>query len=115
MAIMRSGCTVIPLSPRNSPAAVAHLVKSVGVRCIIVGREQSMSDLANESLHALKTEYDAQIAQPQLLPMPHFEDLFRDTGDNFATLPSVLEGPDDILVYLHSSGIVALKLRVSVC
>lgn len=105
MAVIRSGYAVISISPRNSPAAIAHLIKSGGIRCILVGREQSMWDLTNASLYALKTDYGAQIAEPQLIPMPYFEDLFRDTGDSFETLPSVPEGPDDIVMYIHSSGI----------
>ena len=105
MAVMRRGYAIIPISPRNSPAAIAHLIKTVCVQCILVGREQSTSDLTNESLIALKENYSDQIAPPKLIPMPCFEDLFRDTGDSFETLPHAPEGSDDIVLYIHSSGI----------
>ncbi len=105
MAVMRRGYAIIPISPRNSPAAVAHLIKTVCVQCILVGGEQSMSELTNESLISLKENYGDQIAPPQLIPMPCFEDLFRDTGDSFERLPRVPEGSDNIVLYIHSSGI----------
>lgn len=104
MAVIRSGCTVFPISPRNSPPAVAHLIKSVGARYVLVGNEISMTDLANESLQALKNNYGTQVVHPQLISVPCFEDLYRDTGDNFETLPSVQKEPNHIIAYLHSSG-----------
>jgi hypothetical protein len=104
MAIMRAGYIAFPISPRNSPSAVAHLIKSVGVQYILVGNDQSMSDLADESLQALKANYEGKTIEPQLIPIPHFGDLFVDTGDDFKTLPSIRKEPNDIIIYLHSSG-----------
>jgi acyl-CoA synthetase (AMP-forming)/AMP-acid ligase II len=106
MAIMRAGYIVFPISPRNSPSAVAHLIKSVGVQYVLVGNDTSMLDLADESLRALKADYDEQAIEPQLIPIPHFGDLFVDTGDDFKTLPSIRKEPNDIIIYLHSSGIL---------
>ncbi|KAF8200271.1 hypothetical protein BJ912DRAFT_921743 [Pholiota molesta] len=107
MAIMRAGYIAFPISPRNSPSAVAHLIKSVGVQYVLVGDDQSMSDLADESLQALKANYEGKTIEPQLIPIPHFGDLFVDTGDDFKTLPSIRKEPNDIIIYLHSSGSTA--------
>ncbi len=35
MAVMRRGYAIIPISPRNSPAAVAHLIKTVCVNAFL--------------------------------------------------------------------------------
>ncbi|KAF8200278.1 hypothetical protein BJ912DRAFT_1020035 [Pholiota molesta] len=107
MAIMRAGYIAFPISPRNSPSAVAHLIKSVGVQYVLVGNDQSMSDLADGSIRALKANYEEQAIEPQLIPIPHFGDLFVDTGDDFKSLPPIRKGPNDIIIYLHSSGSTA--------
>ncbi|KAH7906260.1 hypothetical protein BJ138DRAFT_1016524, partial [Hygrophoropsis aurantiaca] len=75
MSIMRTNYIVFPISPRNSAAAVAHLINKVGVRHILVGREQAMLDLSKNSLDILRTQYPSQ-AVPELSTMPLFEDLF---------------------------------------
>ncbi|KAF9471438.1 acetyl-CoA synthetase-like protein [Pholiota conissans] len=108
MAIIRAGYIAFPISPRNSPSAVAHLISSVGVHYILVGNDQSMIDLANESLQSLKENYRHKVTSPpQLFRIPNFEDLFVDTGDDFKTLPAIRKGSDDIIIYLHSSGSTA--------
>ncbi|KAF8968163.1 hypothetical protein BDZ97DRAFT_1655638 [Flammula alnicola] len=105
MATMRAGYVPFPISPRNSPSAVAHLINAVDVQHVLVGREQSMSDLAHEALEILKTSYSSAAA-PELISIPQFEDLFLDS-DNDQPIPYERRGGDEIVMYLHSSGSTA--------
>ncbi|KIJ41947.1 hypothetical protein M422DRAFT_229444 [Sphaerobolus stellatus SS14] len=106
MAIMRANYIAFPISPRNSAAAVAHLVSKTGVKHILLGQEQSMQDLANEMTEILKTQYPS-VALPQISPIPLFQDLFDQPVINMDDLPIERKSPDDIVIYLHSSGSTA--------
>ncbi|KAH9841045.1 uncharacterized protein C8Q71DRAFT_742955, partial [Rhodofomes roseus] len=57
MSIMRANHVAFPISPRNSPLAVARLINKAGVSHVLVGREQAMQDLVNEALAILTTRY----------------------------------------------------------
>ncbi|TFY68318.1 hypothetical protein EVJ58_g1099, partial [Rhodofomes roseus] len=107
MSIMRANYVAFPISPRNSPLAVAHLINKVGVSHVLVGREQAMQDLVNEALAILTTRYDAHTL-PTLSPMPLFEELFLPETAEKAEPPSyVYKGPDALAMVLHSSGSTA--------
>ena len=56
MGIMRANYTVFPISIRNSPAAVAHLLNQVGVDHVLVGPERVSQDLANEAIRLYKAQ-----------------------------------------------------------
>lgn len=103
MSIMRAGYIAFPISPRNSPAAVAHLMSKVGVKHAFIGREQTMIDLGNKALTILRVQY-LTIPEPELFPIPLFEDLFVDSSIDTDDIPYEKRGLDDIVVYLHSSG-----------
>ncbi|KIJ28553.1 hypothetical protein M422DRAFT_131845, partial [Sphaerobolus stellatus SS14] len=45
MSILRANCVSFLISSRNSPAAVAHLIKEVNVEYVAVGYEYSMKTL----------------------------------------------------------------------
>ncbi|KAH7929530.1 acetyl-CoA synthetase-like protein [Leucogyrophana mollusca] len=106
MSIIRANYVVFPISPRNSAAAVAHLLDKVGVDHVLVGREQVMQDLVNDALDVLRDQYPSA-PTPNLSPMFIFEDLFLPTEDGHAmseTLPFKYKGPNSPLIILHSSG-----------
>ncbi|KAH7907693.1 hypothetical protein BJ138DRAFT_455649 [Hygrophoropsis aurantiaca] len=109
MSIMRANYIVFPISPRNSAAAVAHLISKVGVQHILVGREPATLDLSKNSLDILRTQYPLDVV-PELSTMPLFEDLFppglaNPTSDE--DLPFEYKGPDATVIILHSSGSTA--------
>ncbi|EGO01125.1 hypothetical protein SERLA73DRAFT_72094 [Serpula lacrymans var. lacrymans S7.3] len=74
-SIMCTNYIAFPISPRNSATAIAHLINAVGVKHILVGREQSMLDLIRDTLEILKSQYPS-VPAPALSPMLLFEDLF---------------------------------------
>ncbi|KAJ3897995.1 hypothetical protein F5879DRAFT_910286 [Lentinula edodes] len=105
MSIIRANFIVFPISPRNSPQAVAHLISKVSVDHILTGHESSMQDLVREALEIVKTS--AMNHVPQVSLAPFFEDLFENPVTNADDLPFKRRNPHDILFYIHSSGSTA--------
>ncbi|KAI0028244.1 acetyl-CoA synthetase-like protein [Vararia minispora EC-137] len=99
--IMCSGMSPFPLSPRNSAAAVAHLLKTSGVLQVVVTPDPAMQALASETV-AILTKQGIQI---EVLPMPAFEDLFHEDPPPEESSVRVCELRRDMTVLLvHSSG-----------
>ncbi|KAJ4476520.1 hypothetical protein C8R41DRAFT_845764 [Lentinula lateritia] len=112
MSVMRANCIVFPISPRNSAQAVAHLISEVNVDHILMGHENSMHGLVNEALTIVKLTKPTTFV-PEVSLAPLFEDLFvKDPVCNGADLPLLRQGPDDIILYLHSSGSTAFPKPV---
>ena len=98
VGIMYLGHTPFPISPRNSPIAVAHLIRKTGPRYLLVSGDAAMQRVAHEAR--------AQLAQDGyevgFLPLPRFAELYGE-GD----VPDVPKGriePDRPALILHSSG-----------
>lgn len=105
MSVIRANFIVFPISPRNSAQAVAHLITKVGVDHILVGRDPSMHDLVSDALEIVKLSSPSTLQSPSVSPIPLFEDLFlRKPFSDAESLPVVRQNPDDIIMYLHSSG-----------
>ncbi|KAF9556258.1 acetyl-CoA synthetase-like protein [Agrocybe pediades] len=102
MSIMRAGYTAFPISPRNSPMAVAHLINKVGVKHIFLGREQAMADLKDKAFEQLQPGQEV----PSFGPIPVFEDFYRPSSDHCGGDDLIFEKKslDDIAMYMHSSG-----------
>ncbi|KAJ8092337.1 putative NRPS-like protein biosynthetic cluster [Marasmius tenuissimus] len=109
MSILRANCIAFPISPRNSPAAVAHLFEQVGVDHVYVG-EPATHDLIKEALAILKNQSSPRSA-PSFSQMFVFEDLFLPAHeDALITIPGELPhtlSNHDVIMYLHSSGSLA--------
>ncbi len=107
MSLLRANYVFFPISPRNSPVAVAHLLHKVGVQHVLVGRDASMQDLANAALEILKSQYPSDTS-PEQSPIPAFEDYFQSqwekNSDAELDLPLPPTDPDSPALYLHSSG-----------
>lgn len=105
MAVLRANYIVFPISPRNSAAAVAHLISKTNITHILLGHEQAMLDLSFEAVKILQSEYPST-TEPDTSPVPLFQDLYLgpDTSVNIDDIPITRTNPDDIMVYLHSSG-----------
>ncbi|KIM81777.1 hypothetical protein PILCRDRAFT_8450 [Piloderma croceum F 1598] len=102
MGIIRAGYTVFPISPRNSAAAVAHLLSAKNVTHMLVGEEKSMQSLAKTALELMKLSM-TEIPKTSLMPL--FEDIYIDEADMiFQPLPPSRPDLNELAVILHSSG-----------
>ncbi|THU97197.1 acetyl-CoA synthetase-like protein [Dendrothele bispora CBS 962.96] len=116
LSVMRANLVLFPISPRNSPQAVAHLVQKVGVAHMLVVLDQSVQELMSGAVEFLKAEYgyrDDQIPAASMMPL--FEDLYLENGTKGKIIvekireetPLKRQRPQDIQFYLHSSGSTA--------
>ena len=109
MGILRAGYICFPISPRNSPAAIANLLNKTSSDHVVVGREQSFQDLLSMALKILKTDYaDEYSGDIPVSSMPVFEDLYLDNLQDVAEVPPPLPKTNinDTLLIAHSSGTI---------
>ena len=96
---MYAGLTAFPISVRNSPAAVAHLVREKGVHGLIVSSDAAMQELAHQAKTQLAKEgYELALAQ-----MPQFSDFFNDDKPPDHVQMATIR-PDGTGLIIHSSG-----------
>ena len=107
--IIRSGYTVFPISPRNSPSAVAHLLRKVSVTHIILGEEKAIVDLYSASLRILDVEPTLRIKTSTMLD---FESIFRNLHDASPPNLEVAFDLDCLALIIHSSGTTAFPKLV---
>lgn len=100
---MRAGFAVFPISPRNSPEAIAHLLKKSAARHLMVGGEPMLQELAASSLELLRADGHPEIPVSN---MPQFEDLYprNCTHADFDYYPTVKFDLHAPALILHSSG-----------
>jgi acyl-CoA synthetase (AMP-forming)/AMP-acid ligase II len=102
VGILRTGFSVFPISTRNSPEAIAHLLKKTGTSHLLIGGEPMLQKLAATTLELLRADGHHEIPSSH---MPHFEDLYLPDPDNeFKPYPSVKFDLDAPSLVLHSSG-----------
>jgi len=109
LSVMRANYVLFPISPRNSAPAVAHLIAQVKVAHILLGRDASMHELLKDAFENLKTQYP-QAPLPDVSPIPTFDDLYISVSDDEVEnirreIPLMRANPNDIQMYLHSSGV----------
>jgi len=109
LGVLRAGFTVFPISPRNSPEAVAHLLKKTGPSHLLVGAEPKFQKLAATSLELLRADGHPGIP---FSDMPHFGDLYPhdDSDGEFKHYPAVKFDPNAPSLILHSSGQCSVSL-----
>ncbi|KAJ7191755.1 hypothetical protein B0H12DRAFT_1039746 [Mycena haematopus] len=107
MSCMRANYVIFPISPRNSPAAVAHLIAKANVKYVLLGHEPAMQELMTAALTILKTDPLGNLPDVSLAPL--FEDLFLENSTLISpdTLPYEYHGPDATACIMHSSGSTA--------
>lgn len=111
MGIQRAGFTAFPISPRNSPAAIAHLLTKTRTTHVLVGVEKSMQDLVEKSLEMIT---DPAFARPTTSQLPLFEDLYvKPASYTFEPLSPVRPTMDSVGCIMHSSGKAHLPLQIS--
>ncbi|KAF5366031.1 hypothetical protein D9758_006730 [Tetrapyrgos nigripes] len=105
--IMRAGYQPFPLSTRNSPAAIAHLLQKKDVQHIFVTTDGPAKKTMNTAVQ------DFGLTTVNVHDMPTFDQLYK--SDKVVDLP-VLEGvtQDNIAVILHSSGSTAFPKPIPV-
>ncbi|KAI5119742.1 hypothetical protein M0805_008672 [Coniferiporia weirii] len=101
--IFRAGLTAFPISPRNSPTAVAHLIRKTKVTHILVGHEQASRTLSDMTLELLNNDGEGK---PRTSLMPSYEEIYTSDAE-FKPFPLVKPDLDSIVLYLHSSGSTA--------
>ncbi|PCH42382.1 acetyl-CoA synthetase-like protein [Wolfiporia cocos MD-104 SS10] len=108
LGIMRANYAAFPISIRNSPAAVAHLIKQVGVRHVVLGRNKGTQELFDATLEILKAQHPTADI-PVASPMPVFEDLYLPESFNIPAEDLLFEfkGSDAPAWISHSSGSTA--------
>ncbi|KAI0265422.1 acetyl-CoA synthetase-like protein [Gloeopeniophorella convolvens] len=111
VGILRAGFAVFPISPRNSPEAIAHLLKKTGTAHLLVGGEPMLQRLAAASLDLLREEGLPDIP---FSTMPQFEDIYPEgpSGSEFKRYPKVKFDLDAPSLILHSSGSTAFPKPV---
>jgi len=112
LAIMRLGFVPFPISIRNSPASVAHLIRRTHVIQMFVSPDPAMQRLWAESQELLEVEIEMET-----LPMVQFADI-SDEGNSMASDElSINFGKlklDNVVYILHSSGKWLAKLETEI-
>ncbi|KIM81361.1 hypothetical protein PILCRDRAFT_821447 [Piloderma croceum F 1598] len=109
--IIRAGYAAFLISPRNSPAAVAHLLSTRAVTHILIGTEQSLQNLATVSLDMIKGR---ATERPTVSFMPLFDELYSDGKETtFDRLPFKRPSMNDLAIILHSSGSTAFPKTIN--
>lgn len=100
--IVRANCVPFAISPRNSPAAIAHLLAAKDVSHVLVGVETYLQNLIGASLDLMSSR--ARI--PGTSAMPVYEDLYyvEEEGRTFVPLPVVRPALSEEALILHTSG-----------
>ncbi|KAJ6458386.1 hypothetical protein C8R47DRAFT_1203181 [Mycena vitilis] len=104
---LRANYIPFPISPRNSPLAVAHLISQAKVSHVLIGHEAAMVQLVESAVALLKKKYTTP-AVPDVSYVPLFYDLFSPAAQAAPEdLPYEYTGPDTIAFISHSSGSTA--------
>ncbi|THH29838.1 hypothetical protein EUX98_g4346 [Antrodiella citrinella] len=101
--IIRADCIAFPISPRNSAAAVAHLLTKTNGHLLLIGPENNHQQLAKDAFQIMK---EAGTPIPRFHNAPIFEDLIKDKPDpHLKLLPRVRFRPEDTSFIVHSSAV----------
>ncbi|KAJ7164463.1 hypothetical protein C8R46DRAFT_901759 [Mycena filopes] len=95
-----AGYPVFPISPRNTPPAIAHLLHSAGCTHVIVEADLTTQGETADNLISA-------IGNIIKIPAPSFEDIFIGSQTDLEHVPIPSPKEEDVVVILHSSGSVA--------
>lgn len=100
---MRANCIFFPISPRNSPAAVAHLLTTTEAHHFLIGPETALQNIADAAFKHIRA---AAKQPPATSVMPSLDDLMEPMAEGKPKLlPRFNFRFDDIACIFHSSGI----------
>ncbi|KAF9000304.1 hypothetical protein BDQ17DRAFT_1427303 [Cyathus striatus] len=105
VGLMRAGLVPFPISHRNSPAAIIHLLKNVSCHRILA-TPVTLQNLMDSIEADINPDFEVVIDD-----MPTFDQLYPKLGmenmqDHFDFYPPLHKhfNPEDIIFYFHSSG-----------
>ncbi|KAK0184796.1 NRPS-like enzyme [Armillaria mellea] len=101
-SLMRLGFIPFPISTRNPVDAIVHLIKSTGVKHLIVSQDASLQNTAAIVCQQL-WEADGN-DKLTTIPMPHFDDLFSGKSGSYEPLPPIRPDWSQTALIIHSSG-----------
>ena len=107
MGIMLSGCVMFPISPRNSAAAVAHLLAKTGAHHIFVSPDNAMQSLISTAMESATEDVRVSVHTT-----PTFEVLFPGCDEDLrdAGFVAPRRSQSDIAAIYHSSGWYLLQI-----
>lgn len=103
LGILRAGYVAFPISPRNSPLAIAHLLTSVSATHILVSSDPSIQSQYNDTFGLLQNGLELQ-----KIEMPTHETLFKGYELEFRPVPMAKLDINSIACIYHTSGTTAL-------
>ncbi|TFY80855.1 hypothetical protein EWM64_g3157 [Hericium alpestre] len=114
VGILRAGFTVFPISPRNSPEAIAHLLKKTNARHLLVGGEPILQKLSAATLQLLAKDEEAKL-DLTVSPMPVFEQVYPPNASEleFTRYPNIKYDLKTHALILHSSGSTSFPKPIS--
>lgn len=96
IGVLRAEAVPFLISPRNSAAAVAHMVEKTGTQYMLVSE-----DLRNLAMTAIESMQNP----PRIALMPNFQDLYPTTEEDVEFMPPLRSrNLNDAAIILHSSG-----------
>ena len=103
--IIRAGYVPFPLSPRNSAAAVAHLLLKTRSEHLFVSSDALMQKVAADAISLLHADPAVDLTVTCHLP-PVFDELYAplERDDHFDFPPAPKPDLGEVALYLHSSG-----------
>ncbi|KAJ7096117.1 hypothetical protein C8R44DRAFT_813206 [Mycena epipterygia] len=107
VGVMLAGYLPFPLSPRNSEAAIVHLLRSSSCTHVFVSADPSMQNLAG----AARIGISALEEDLKIMPIPTFQELFEPSIAS-QNLPRKKVNLDDPAVLMHSSGSTAFPKTI---
>ena len=100
---MRAGHSAFLISTRNSAAAVAHLLPRVGIKHLLVSKDQAMQLLASTACEQVSSDGGPIV---NIHSIPLFESLYGHLSAPFEPLPPMKKpGLDSPALIVHSSGL----------
>ncbi|KIO03672.1 hypothetical protein M404DRAFT_1001160 [Pisolithus tinctorius Marx 270] len=107
MGVIYAGLIPLPMSPRNSPAAIINLLKTIKSRRLIATQSSLgslIAEVKRESASQGDQAYDLQIDEPPTLATV-YPYMSEETIDSpFSPYPKGEISNDHVMFYLHSSG-----------
>ncbi|KAG8908187.1 hypothetical protein FRB99_008730 [Tulasnella sp. 403] len=109
MGVLRAGFTGFPISSRNSPAALAHLLGKTNAKVLITTQDDPTQALVSSGIQLLSENGNAESTSlPKVVVMPRHDQLYPEEETEFEYLPDMAQvNVDSPAVILHSSGSTA--------
>jgi acyl-CoA synthetase (AMP-forming)/AMP-acid ligase II len=97
---------VFPISPRNSPAAICHVLRTVSAHRLIVTESSFRSLLDDVKAELAASDYSLQIQELPTMDIiyPHLAQETTKHAFEAIALPPRSDNSDEVVLYIHSSG-----------